>query len=71
MSVTNHNFLIIYLPAVITIRNVTDKIKVHILCSVMRFFFFEKHLAVYEIMWRNIVERGRPQTAIWRMRIAR
>ena len=27
--------------------------------------------AVYEIMWENIVERGRPQMTIWRMRIAR
>ena len=26
--------------------------------------------AVYERMWKNIVERGRPQMAIWRMRIA-
>ena len=23
----------------------------------------------YEIMWKNIVEQGRPQTTIWRMRI--
>jgi hypothetical protein len=27
-------------------------------------------LAVYEKMWKNIVERGRPQMTIWRMRIA-
>jgi hypothetical protein len=26
--------------------------------------------AVYEIMWKNIVERGRPEMAIWRMRVA-
>jgi len=25
---------------------------------------------VYEIMWKNIVQPGRPQMAIWRMRIA-
>ena len=31
--------------------------------------FFEIR-AVYEIMWENIVERGRPQLIIWRMRIA-
>jgi hypothetical protein len=35
----------------------------------VRYFFFE-NLAVYEIIWKNIVERGRPQMAIWRMRIA-
>jgi len=32
-------------------------------------FLFENR-AVYEIMWKYIVERGRPQMAIWRMRIA-
>jgi hypothetical protein len=32
-------------------------------------FFFEIR-AVYEIMWKNIVQRGRPQMIIWRMRIA-
>jgi len=32
------------------------------------FFFFGNH-AVYE-MWKNVVERGRPQMIIWRMCIA-
>ena len=32
-------------------------------------FFFENH-AAYEIMWKNIVEPGRPQKTIWRMRIS-
>jgi hypothetical protein len=31
---------------------------------------FEDKVAVYEIMWKNVVEPGRPQTTIWRMRIA-
>ena len=44
-----------------------DKIKTHILCSVT---FFSENRAVYEIMWKNLVERGRTQMAIWRMRIA-
>jgi hypothetical protein len=26
--------------------------------------------AVYEISWKNILERGRPHVTIWRMRIA-
>jgi len=30
-------------------------------------FFFENR-TVYEIMWKNIVERGRPQMTVWRMR---
>jgi hypothetical protein len=44
---------------------VVQKIKTHNLCSVT----FENP-AVYEITWENIVERGRPQMTIWRMRIA-
>jgi len=32
-------------------------------------FFFENR-AVYEKMYKNVVERGRPQVTIWRMRIA-
>jgi len=43
---------------------VVEKIKTHFLRSV----FLNR--AVYEIMWKNIVERGRPQLTIWRMRIA-
>jgi hypothetical protein len=46
---------------------VLEKIKPHILFSVT--FFSESH-AVYEKMWENIVERGRLQVIIWRMRIA-
>ena len=30
-------------------------------------FFFENR-AVYEIMWKNILEPGRPQITTWRMR---
>ena len=32
-------------------------------------FLCENH-AIYEIMWKNIVERGRAQMTVWRMRIA-
>jgi len=31
--------------------------------------FFENP-AIYEIMWKNIVELGRPQMTIWHMRFA-
>ena len=34
------------------------------------FFFFFEYRAVYEIMRKNIVEPGRPQMTVWRMRIA-
>ena len=47
---------------------VVEKIKTHILCSVN--FFFPENRAVYETTWKNVVEPGRPQTIIWRMRIA-
>ena len=46
---------------------VVENVKTHILGSVT---FFPKNLAVYEIMWKNIVERCRSQMTIWRMRIA-
>ena len=46
-----------------------EKIKTRILCSVTFFYFFENR-AFYEKMWKNIVERGRPQMTVWRLRIA-
>jgi len=48
-------------------KNVAQKIKTHFLYSVI--FFFQNRV-IYEIKWKNIVETGRPQVAIWRMRIA-
>ena len=32
-------------------------------------FFFLNH-AIYEIMWINMVQQGRPQMTVWCMRIA-
>ena len=43
-----------------------ENIKTHFLCPVT----FSENRAVYEIMWKNIVEPNRPQMTIWRMRIA-
>jgi hypothetical protein len=54
-----------FLECVMLQTKVVEKIKIHTLCSV---FFLNR--AVYENMWKNIVERGRPQMTIWRMRIA-
>jgi len=52
-------------------RNVTnkvvEKIKTHILCSLN--FFFRKS-CLFEIMWENNVEPGRPQMTIWPTHIA-
>jgi hypothetical protein len=51
-------------------RNVSDKIvekiKTHF---VFNNFFFE-NVAIYEVMWTNFVERGRPQMTVWLTRIA-
>ena len=33
-------------------------------------FFFSENRTVCEIMWKNVVERGRAQMTIWRMHIA-
>ena len=46
---------------------VAEKIKTHILCSIYIYFL---NLVVYEVMWKNIVEPGRPQITVWCMRIA-
>jgi len=49
--------------------NVAARIRTHILCSTP-FFFFSESCALYEIMWKNIVQPDRSQITIWRMRIA-
>ena len=46
---------------------VVEKTKTHILYAVT--FFTSENRAVYEIMRKNIVEWGRPQMAVGRMRI--
>jgi len=43
-----------------------EKLKTHILYLII----FSRKRALNEITWKNIVERGRPQMTIWRMRIA-
>jgi len=47
-------------------KNVVEKIKTHILRSIT---FFSDSRTIYEIMWKNMAERGRPQMTVWRMRI--
>jgi hypothetical protein len=37
-------------------------------CMLNKFFFLNR--AVYEIMWKDTVERGRPQMTTWFMHIA-
>jgi hypothetical protein len=43
---------------------VVEKFETHILS-----FFFKK-ASQYEIMWKNVAERGRPQMIIWHIHIA-
>jgi hypothetical protein len=45
---------------------VVDKIRKHMKSSI----FFPENIAICEIMWKNIVESGRPQMPVWRMSIA-
>jgi hypothetical protein len=51
-------------------RNVSEKDVEKIITK----FYVQKLIllnsVVYEEMWKNIVETGRPQMTIWRMRIA-
>jgi len=46
---------------------VVEKLKT---CFIFVKLFFNK-LPIYETVWKNIVERGRPQATIWCMHIAR
>jgi hypothetical protein len=45
---------------------VVEKIKTRFMFT----SFFLESRAVYELMWQNKVEWGRPQMTMWRMRIA-
>ena len=47
---------------------VVEKIKTHI--SFSNFFFLLENRVLYEVMWTNIVQPGRPQMTIWFKRIA-
>jgi hypothetical protein len=65
-------FMIISRSVLLRISNVSDKI-----CGenqntrfVFSNFFFSDNRVVYVIIWKSIVERGRPQTTTWRMRFA-
>jgi hypothetical protein len=67
----NYVLFFISRSILLIMRNVSDKScrenqKTHFVLSKL---FFENR-AVYEIVWKNVVERGRPQMTIWRMRIA-
>jgi len=46
-------------------RNLAQKFKISILYSIM---FFENNF-VFQIMWKNSVQKDRPQMTIWHMHI--
>ena len=65
-------FLIISRSFILRIRNVSDKRcrenqNTHFVFSN---FFFIRKMCCLSIMWKNSVQRGRPQIKIWSMRIA-
>ena len=37
------------------------------MCNIYIYFFFFENRAVYEITWKNVLERGRTQMTIWRI----
>ena len=65
-------FMIISHSVLLRMRNVLDefveKIKTHVLCTII-YMYFLNH-AIYEIMWKNIVEPDSPQMTIRCMHIA-
>jgi hypothetical protein len=71
MQQTDIHFAITSRSFLLGMRNVADRSCVENQNThfVFHNIYFE-HRAVYEIMWKNIVERVRPQMAKWRMRIA-
>ena len=77
ISGTSQKYLCVFMTIsrwiLLRMRNVSDKICIKnentpIFCPIT--FFFLENRAVYEIMWKNIVEPDRPQMTIRRMRIA-
>ena len=64
--------LIIYHSLLLTMRNVSDKgcrknENTHFMFYNFFFFFVFENRALYEIMWKNTIESGRPQMKIQHM----
>jgi hypothetical protein len=66
------HFFIIPRSVLLTMRSISDTCCTEIQITYFIFdnFYFSKILPFFEITWKNIVERGRPQMTIWRMRVA-
>jgi hypothetical protein len=50
-------------------KNISDKSCTEIKTQILGLVTFFENSAVYETIWKNIVDRGKPQVTIWRMRI--
>jgi hypothetical protein len=59
-----YTFMIMSHSLLLKMKNIIEKIKTHILCSIT---FILKNCAIYEIMWKNIVEPDMPQVTIRHM----
>jgi hypothetical protein len=46
------------------VRNVSDRFVEEVKTRFVISNFFTENLALYEIMWKNTVERGRPQVTL-------
>jgi hypothetical protein len=51
-------------------KDIADKVVGKLETHVLRPIYIFLKRALYEILWKNIVDPVRPQTTIWRMRIA-
>jgi len=61
------SYLAQFLEREIFLRRIVGKIKTYILGSIT---FFKDSRALYEIMWKNVVEVDRPQVTVWCVCIA-
>ena len=59
-----YKFVVISLSVLLRMRNISHKSCVENQSTHYVFFSFQNY-AVYEIEWKNIAERGRPQIAVW------
>jgi len=75
-----YNFFIISRSVLLRMKDISDRIcrgnrNTRFTLNNFFFFFFFFFLGggnctIYEILWKNIVQLGRPQMTIWHMRIA-
>jgi len=73
LHVDQYTFLIISRSVLLIIRKFWDKSygkNQNTYFIYNKVFFSFENRAFYEIMWKNILEPGRPQMTVWHLRIA-